>query len=338
VAGFEDLKLDEQQFEGRNVQSMPDNPSEAGWSADDVKRGMDEAAMRVVALERLNALLDRLGDVNAGTQIGVVSQDGEPSTVQNEFNKTFARHITAGAGDMMREIYDPNLNGKVDDSEKLGGKTLEEIYESIYPVGSIYLSVSNVNPSGMFGGAWELYKPGRTLVCVDIGDGDFNAPEKIGGSKALQSHAHSGKTSEADVSHTHPITIAAASTAHTHGMNHTHSGTTAAGGSHDHGIYSPGYGYPPPSGGSDRYCVSPNQAGAGVLNAIATGGSHQHNVTTDGPSNGSTASGGGSHAHTGTVGGDNRAHTHSFSTGNAGSGQSQNLQPFATCYMWVRRA
>ena len=52
-----------------------------------------------------------------------------------------------------------------------------------YPVGSIYLSVTNTNPSTYFDGTWELVAQGKTLVGVDTSDSDFNTVKKTGGSK-----------------------------------------------------------------------------------------------------------------------------------------------------------
>ena len=60
----------------------------------------------------------------------------------------------------------------------------------IYPVGSIYISVNSTSPHDLFGGEWELFSPGRTLVCIDTNDSDFNTVKKIGGSKYLQQHSH----------------------------------------------------------------------------------------------------------------------------------------------------
>ena len=59
-----------------------------------------------------------------------------------------------------------------------------------YPIGAIYLSVDNTNPSKLFGGTWEQIAKGRTLVGVDTNDTDFNTVKKTGGSKYLQQHRH----------------------------------------------------------------------------------------------------------------------------------------------------
>lgn len=66
-----------------------------------------------------------------------------------------------------------------------------------YPVGSIYMSVSNVNPSNLFGGTWVEFASGRTLVGVDTSQTEFNTVEKTGGSKThklsideMPNHAH----------------------------------------------------------------------------------------------------------------------------------------------------
>lgn len=54
----------------------------------------------------------------------------------------------------------------------------------VYPVGSIYMSVNNVNPSTLFGGTWQLWGSGRVPVCVDTSQTEFNTVEKTGGEKS----------------------------------------------------------------------------------------------------------------------------------------------------------
>jgi hypothetical protein len=71
------------------------------------------------------------------------------------------------------------------------------ILDFIYPVGTIYLSINNINPSTFLGGTWELWGQGKTIVGVDSGDTDFNLSEKTGGEKEhtltineMPSHSH----------------------------------------------------------------------------------------------------------------------------------------------------
>ena len=63
------------------------------------------------------------------------------------------------------------------------GYNIENIMLSTYPVGSIYMSVSNTNPSTLFGGTWEAWGKGRVPIGVNETDSDFNAVEKTGGEK-----------------------------------------------------------------------------------------------------------------------------------------------------------
>ena len=69
-------------------------------------------------------------------------------------------------------------------SIQLKTKNNEKMYpHPYYPVGSIYLSVVDINPSRWFGGTWEKIAKGRTLVGVDTNDTDFNTVKKTGGEK-----------------------------------------------------------------------------------------------------------------------------------------------------------
>ena len=75
---------------------------------------------------------------------------------------------------------------------------MSAIFNAVYPVGTIYTSVSNANPGTIFGGTWELFGAGKTLVGVDTSDTDFNLVQKTGGEKThtltideMPSHNHS---------------------------------------------------------------------------------------------------------------------------------------------------
>ena len=181
--------------------------------------------------------------------------------------------------------------------------------DMVYPVGSIYISVVNTNPSSLFGGTWVAFASGRTLVGVDTSQSDFSTVQKTGGSSTVT------LTTSQMPSHTHSIS-------HTHGLNshkHSFSATTSSSGSHAHNW---SYDFDA-AAGSARY--SPHRAyGAGYGNdaVTSTNGAHTHSVSgTTGAASGSTAA-----ASTST-------------SGSAGSGGAHsNLQPYITVYMWRRTA
>ena len=75
-------------------------------------------------------------------------------------------------------------------------------FDQIYPIGSIYISVNDTNPSTLFGNTWEAFGNGRVLVGVDSSQTEFNTVLKTGGHKELQSHNHSATISNAG-SHQH---------------------------------------------------------------------------------------------------------------------------------------
>lgn len=75
--------------------------------------------------------------------------------------------------------------------------TIANILNSVYPVGTIYTSISNANPGLTFGGTWQAFGAGKTLVGVDTSDADFNTVQKTGGEKThtltineMPSHNH----------------------------------------------------------------------------------------------------------------------------------------------------
>lgn len=73
--------------------------------------------------------------------------------------------------------------------------TMANIVNTLYPVGSIYMSTNSTNPSSLFGvGTWEAWGSGRVPVGVNPSDPDFNDPNETGGSKS-NSYTPSGSIS-----------------------------------------------------------------------------------------------------------------------------------------------
>lgn len=65
--------------------------------------------------------------------------------------------------------------------------------KKIFPVGSIFITVTNTNPQTFLGGTWVAFGQGRTLVGVDTSQSEFNTVQKTGGEK-INSQLNCGST------------------------------------------------------------------------------------------------------------------------------------------------
>lgn len=122
-----------------------------------------------------------------------------PTITDNTFNET----IQLGEAFDYRKNWEFSLyyadelaNGNTGINDVLKGNGALEIYgsaikifgtnlfEFIYPVGSIYISTSSTNPNTLFGvGTWEAFGTGRTLVGIDTNQTEFDTVEETGGEK-----------------------------------------------------------------------------------------------------------------------------------------------------------
>lgn len=195
------------------------------------------------------------------------------------------------------------------------GKLNQNLLEKVYPVGSIYISAVNTDPGTIFGGSWERFAKGRTLVGVDEKETEFQKYGNLGGHKEMQSHSHSftgsSVTTSTTGSHTHTFTGTAVNTNttgnHSHKVNNVHFYEKAVAKGTNYARW--------------------NSDGKSVTNDwgdITTAGNHSHSVTAKG-SNSTT----GNHAHTLITEG---------SIGKTGSGNAGNMPPYITVYLWRRVA
>ena len=109
---------------------------------------------------------------------------------------------------------------------KSGGKGLA--IGAIYPVGSIYMSIKNTNPSTYFGGTWVAWGTGRVPVGVNANDTNFATVEKTGGASTVT------LTAAQMPSHTHAKGTLATTSAggHTHDLKNQKTSWGTSGGNH----------------------------------------------------------------------------------------------------------
>lgn len=99
--------------------------------------------------------------------------------VEKENGKMYIRSANDGAawGAWKKYLGEDDTAGN---ASKLDGKTWAELMLTVYPVGSIYMSVNAVNPGTLFGGTWEQLKD-RFL----LGAGSTYSNGKTGGAAAV---------------------------------------------------------------------------------------------------------------------------------------------------------
>ena len=185
---------------------------------------------------------------------------------------------------------------------------------NMHPVGSIYVTTNSsestaAQMNALYGGTWEAYGSGKTLVGIDTSNSNFNTENKTGGST---SQSITLTTSNLP-SHSHTVT-AKGSVSGTFTGN---SVTTSSSGSHSHTIsaqVASGYGaYYHMDGFANRLYVN-----GGTITSSTS--SHTHTVTAKGSV---TSTFTGSSATTSSVG---SSSAFSVST----------LQPYTVVYMWKR--
>ena len=179
--------------------------------------------------------------------------------------------------------------------------------DNIYPVGSLYFSISGTNPGQLFGGTWEQIRDKFFLSA-----GDTYTAGTTGGSATME-HTHSQVA----------VTTGASSAASSGGPSTDTSGSTALTvaqlPSHTHTVpYRTGTNLG--TGSSGMWVTDPGTvtAYAGATGSTGSGSGHTHTLS--------------SHTHT-------IAHTHSISATTTGAASNtNNLPPYLVIYVFKRVA
>ena len=109
--------------------------------------------------------------LNLGTAFTLVDYNASGRSV------AFGRVSTANSNEKKMQI---KMDTEIEGNLKINNKT---IFDLIYPIGSIYLSVNSTNPKNLFGGTWIQWGSGRVPVCVNTSNSKFNSVEKTGGAE-----------------------------------------------------------------------------------------------------------------------------------------------------------
>ena len=125
--------------------------------------------------------VDINGGAIDGTAIGANSASTVAATTVSATTVTTTGNINTTGGEVQ-------INGT-------------DIFDKIYPVGSIYINATNsTNPGTLLGfGTWAAFGAGRVPVGINSADADFDTAEETGGAKThtlttseLPAHSHGG--------------------------------------------------------------------------------------------------------------------------------------------------
>ena len=152
----------------RNETNSSATINSGGW---DVTKSYD---IRVTLADKLNQMVVTASISTAKTLISYHKDVGVG------IGKMHERGALDVGGDMYVSgtLDSTTINGR---AIKQNGRTLLDMF---YPVGAIFITTVNTNPSSYMGGTWVRFGNGQTLVGVNESDGDFNSVQKTGGSKS----------------------------------------------------------------------------------------------------------------------------------------------------------
>ncbi|MGN0416923.1 phage baseplate protein [Anaerostipes faecalis] len=189
---------------------------------------------------------------------------------QEDLNTRFDEYIKnmSSENPSVAEVVDArtDADGNVSDTLKtrLDGmdaliKTVKEgLLDVTYPVGSLFLTTSEIPPENLLGGKWEVYGQGRTIVGVNPEVEKYNTPGKTGGTETvtlttdqIPSHGHNVKVNSSGScsisksgGHTHKFKVlknqtkteGARDVIHVDGTGSSWSGVITDNGAHTHTV------------------------------------------------------------------------------------------------------
>lgn len=120
-------------------------------------KGMIQEQFNQSWQEKENAINTKINDVS-----------NELETFKTETNTTLSQNQTAF------NTFKEETNTKFTTDKEELTELINTTLDSIYPVGSVYISLTNTNPGTYLKGTWEQFAQGRTLIGVGTGNDGEN--------------------------------------------------------------------------------------------------------------------------------------------------------------------
>lgn len=150
----------------------------------DVMIGLKDYFMSdyIYAYAQVNSTYTLINWANSGKAMSLFKQSdlnlsgNETDVVKSAYENWFEVHGDSYFSEMPNVMEDSSKtsseisahNIKLNNANK--GTPLDKyILNKVYPIGSIYITVNNVNPGNLFGGTWQSFGEGRTLIGAGTG-------------------------------------------------------------------------------------------------------------------------------------------------------------------------
>ena len=130
---------------------------------DEIKSNSANAVENQVVSKALDKKLDKVVDANVNKRAYVINTDGTQTTEELREEAT-PNSIVYRDKDGCITATDPKNNNQVVTKEFLKNTLLEEIY----PVGTVYMSVVNVDPGTFLGGTWQEFAPAKVTIGTNL--------------------------------------------------------------------------------------------------------------------------------------------------------------------------
>lgn len=224
-----------------------------------------------VEWDSTHTLVDVLGSIDVDVTGAIQAQIDKLSNNNTQFD-THLASIDNDLKNFMNVLGDVDVNAKgslqnqidnldtqlSDDANQLANLSnqLANIGKTVYPVGSIYISVIDTSPASLFGGAWEQLKDKFLLAAGDSYVAGSTGGEATHTLSASEMPSHSHSYSNATGVQRHQLTVNEMPS-HTHGIHWV--GATS------------------PQGGGNNSDFGVAQVAIGNQQSGATGGNGSHN-------------------------------------------------------------
>lgn len=138
----------------------------------------EEANKLVDAGCKIGDKVDKVNGKGLSTNDYTTDEKNKLEGIATGANKTIVDSTlsSSSTNPIQNKVISTALNTKAntEDFGNISSDIMKNIFQAIYPIGYVYLSMNSEHPSNLFGGAWEPLAPDQTLWLTSAASGNAN--------------------------------------------------------------------------------------------------------------------------------------------------------------------